>query len=433
MPALPQIDDKHRLTGLVGAPPGAWLAAPLFLSQAACDANPKGPRPVTTFYAYQHAAGDGLTDDARALQALLDNLQAGDTLDFGNRTYLIGSALKANRLLNVHLTGKATLTAEGGSEFEFILDISHTAGVVIDGLIFDANKSKRGAASGLLSCLNVGGTRSCTLSGCIFRNSLGVTRGGKPKSSVAVAASAGCEGLRVSQCTFADCGLGANSRSSDGIFVRGTDCEISNCHADRVTDTAFVLEGCSKSRIVNCTATNCTSIAGISNDTAQDVEGNSISGVSGTSNYLGSFGGIVAVLAFGRGAIRNCVVENVSVRAADDAQGGGPGLFFHGPLDAVRVTNAEVDAGSTRGVMNHGIAIDGVTSLDILDSHVRADGVGACIRLINDSRGVRIERNRLENGAFGIFADGSSRFSEHANTYANCHDTVGVGGSARRI
>ena len=376
-------------------------------------------------------AGDGRTDDTAALQAMLRMVPAGATVDFEDGTYLVGSTLDGTALSNVKLIGSAIFVARNGTGFQFILDISGTSGVAIEGLTFDANKAGRASTPGKLSCLNANGTRSCQLTRCTFKNSLGIT-GRSGTSSIAVSASGQSRGLRVDRCNFLDCGAGANSRPSDGIFVRGEDCVVANCYAENVTDHAFVLEGCSNSRIVNCTGINCSSIAGMSNDTAADVQGNLISGIRGTCNYFGSFGGIVGAYTFGTGKLVGCAIEGIDVSAADGATGGGAGLYLHGKLDGVRVSNVVIDAGSTRGVMTHGVVVDGAIELEIADSYIRSDGVGTCIRLINASSGVRIERNRLENGAFGIYADGTSRFTARNNTFANCHVTIGLGGRASR-
>lgn len=376
-------------------------------------------------------AGDGRTDDTRALQALLRTIAPGATVDFGDRSYVVSSTLDGTALDSVKLLGQATLRARADTDFQFILDISGAAGIEINGLTFDANKSGRASAAGKLSCLNANATRRCSLIRCTFKNSLGI-HGRAGTSSIAVSASGQARDLRVEQCNFLDCGESATVRPSDGIFVRGLNCTVTGCYAENVTDHAFALEGCDNSRIVDCTGLNCTSIAGISNDTSVDVRGNLISGIRGTCSYFGSFGGIVGAYTFGTGRLVDCVIENIDVRAADGARGGGAGMYLHGQLDGVRVSNAVIDAGASTGVMAHGIVIDGAIDLEIVGSSIRSDGVGTCIRLVNASTGVRIQGNRLANGAFGIYADGTSRFVELSNTFANCHRTIGLAGRASR-
>lgn len=378
------------------------------------------------------AAGDGVSDDASALQAMLKTIPAGATVDFGSRTYLIGTPLDGTGLSNVKLTGRATFIARGETDFEFILDISGTSGTTIEGLTFDANKAQRGAAKGRLSCLSANATKSCTLTGCTFKNSLGI-RGTSGTSSVAVAASRGCTGLLVHKCRFLDCGVSANERPSDGIFVRGDNCAISECHAENVTDHGFVLEGCNHSRIIDCTGKNCTSIAGITNDGLADVVGNVVSGITGTCNHFGSFGGAIGAYTFGEGRLSRCVIRDISITAAVGAKGHGAGLFVHGKVDELELANISIDAGSSRGTMNHGIIVDGASRVLIHRSRIRADGIGCCIRLMNQSAMIQVDENRLEHGAFGIYADGTSGFCEHRNLYVSCDRTVGLGGRARRL
>jgi hypothetical protein len=371
-------------------------------------------------------------DDTSALQALLDAVVPGATLDLGVRTYIVDAQLNGRALEKAKLVGQATLIARDGTDFEFILDISGTRGVEIEGLTFDANKTGRRRAAGKLSCLKANATIGCKLTACTFKNSLGIT-GAKSKSSVAVSASGGCQDLLVYGCTVLDCGLDANTKPSDGIFVRGDRCVVSNCDARNVTDTAFVLEGCNHSQIVNCKGTDCTSVAGMSNDTSQDVEGNAISGITATCNYFGSFGAVVGAMAFGTGKLRLCAIRDITITAAEHTKGGGPAMYLFGPVEDVTISNVTIDGTGSAGAMNHGLAIDDAQNVDITASSIRASGIGACIRIGHAAAGIRIEGNLLENGAAGIFADGTSRFSESRNIFVNCMTRVQIAGLAEQV
>ncbi len=380
------------------------------------------------------AKGDGRTSDAAAINRALAQLaRGGGELRFSSATYLIDVPLDGTLLRNATLRGNSTIKAMDGTRFEYLLNIAGTHNVTIDGLTFDASKRSRSAAT-RLSCVNANGTVGCTMVHCTFRNALG--RIGKTgTSSVAVAASNGCSRLLVDDCTVADCGISATVRPSDGIFVRGDDCVIRRSHGENITDHAFVLEGCNRSRIEDCTGNNCTSIAAISNDMDEDIQGNVISGITGNTIYLGSFGGVVGAYALGRGRIRNSIIRDIDVTVARTAGGHGAGLYFHGAMEGIVIENASIDAGESRGVMTHAAVFDRASGVEIRNSRLRADAAGTCIRLVNGASGVRIVNNRLMNGLYGIYADGISAFAEGGNGFAGCRTPIELAGRAtvRRI
>ncbi len=381
------------------------------------------------------AKGDGRTSDAiainRALACLVE--AGGGELRFSSGTYLIDMPLDGRKLRNVTLYGTGIIKAVSGSRFEYLLDIAGTRNVTINGLTFDANKAGRSAAA-KLSCINANATAECTMKNCTFLHALGRT-GSVGTSSVAVSASNGCNNLLVDGCFVKDCGISATLRPSDGIFVRGNNCIIRNCRGDNVTDHAFVLEGCNGSIIENCSGYECTSIAAISNDMNEDIEGNGISGIKGSSSYLGSFGGIVGVYALGRGLIRKSFVRDIDVTVASNARGSGAGLYLYGAMDGVIVENASVDAGTSKGVMTHAAVLDRVSGVELRDSRLRADPAGTCIRLVNRTADARIVNNSLLNGLYGIYADGASAFIEGNNDFVDCRTPMELAGRAvvRRV
>lgn len=134
----------------------------------------------------------------------------------------------------------------------------------------------------------------------------------------------------VHRCQILDCGATADFRPSDGIFVRGDDCLISECFAENVTDHGFVLEGCNRSRILDCSGRNCTSIAGMSNDGVADVGDNEIAGITGTCSHLGSFGGMIGAYAFGQGRLLRSVIHNVDWGSPTTRQDMGRGWTHRG-------------------------------------------------------------------------------------------------------
>lgn len=371
------------------------------------------------------ARGDGVTVDTAAINKALAYLarRKGAELRFRNATYLIDAPLDGASLEDVRLVGPGTLKALGGTDFQFLLSVAKSRNVTIESLTFDANKAARMTARGRLSCVDANGSTACRMLGCTFKNTLGVVAK-RGASSVAVAASGGCTGLLVHRCQILDCGATADFRPSDGIFVRGDDCLISECFAENVTDHGFVLEGCNRSRILDCSGRNCTSIAGMSNDGVADVGDNEIAGITGTCSHLGSFGGMIGAYAFGQGRLLRSVIHNVDVRLADDAAGHGAGMFLYGRIEGLTVEEISIDAGTTSGVMNHALVIDGVLSATIRNSRFRADRIGSCVRMLHASSGVILEGNQLVNGAHGVYADGAAVFVERGNRFIDCRATI---------
>ena len=374
---------------------------------------------------------DGTTDDAAALQLAINRCAlTGRNLNLGEGTIVVGSMVTGTSLANVMIFGSATIKGKAITDFQYLLDISNTTGVTLFGVTMDANGANRGAAVGTLSCLKANTTIRHKAQFCTFKNSLGISGA----SSVAVGASGGVLGLIYDKCAFLDCGTGPNTKSSDGLFVRGTFSTISNCYAENVTDHAFVLEGCEHSKIVNVTGKNCTSIAAMSNDGSADLYGNIISGVAGTCGHFGSFGGVVGAYTFSTGKLVDCIINNVNVRAASAATGAGPALFLYGLIDGMDVSNVTVSPGATSGKMSHAVLIDvtsGGVGVSLSRSSLRADAAGACVRIQNSTNNLRIDDCRLKGGINAISADGTSSFTERGNTFSGQSSTViNIGGSA---
>lgn len=378
---------------------------------------------------------DGETDNAEALQRAIDEIAVtGRDLDIGEGTILLGSEIDGTALANNKLFGSATIKARSGTDFMYLLDISGTTGVTIEGLTFDANKDGRGrTAKGRLSCLKANATVLNVLDRITCKNTLGVAG---PTSSVAISASGGVSGLYARGLRFLELGTDANTKPSDGLFVRGDQCTIVDTYGENVTDHIVVLEGCNRSTVKNTTGRDCTSFVAISNDTDADVTGNVIDGVFGTCNYFGSFGAIVGVYSFGAGLVREFIVTNVSVSGANGARGGGPALFFSGKVEG-QITNITVHPGASIGVMHHAILIDRSAvggRLRIIRSDLEADPNGTCIRLLGRSNNIEITNTRLRHGTHGVFADGGTSFTQTGNTFSGqTVREVGVGGSAETV
>lgn len=320
------------------------------------------------------AVGNGVTDDTAAIQAAID---AGKNLFFPAGTYIVSSTITATSYNNATVSGNATIKAKDASDFSYLIDFTGTTNVSIVGMTFDANKSARGSAVNILSTIKVNTTTNCLLLDCIFQNSLGTA-----SSSVAVSASGGCVGLKVIGCSFLDCGTSAVSKPSDGIFIRGDYCIVEGCYAKNVTDTAFVLEGCNYSQVSNCVIESSTGFAAITNDTAADCFGNMINGITGSSDYVGSLGGAIAIGCFAAGNIRESTVSNVSFRGLSGAGGLGPVIQVRttstGKVIGLSINDVSIDYGAATGAVAQGIYCSDSDDVQINNAYIKLQtGIGA--------------------------------------------------------
>lgn len=321
------------------------------------------------------AVGDGSTDDATAIQAALDAVPETGSLFFPSGTYIVGQTLVINTD-NITVYGDAVIKAKNAVSFTTILNASNRTGVTIKGLDLDANGPNRASVQATTySCLNVGATTDCLVDSVTCRNSRGF--GG---SAVALAASGGGDGvlrLRVTGCRFLNCGVTANDHPSDGIFLRGRYSKIDNCFAYRVTDTPYVLEGCNYCEISDCVVQESTCFAGITNDMATPRYGNTINGLTGTSNYVGSTGGVIGVACFDAGYLYQTSISNVSIRIASGA--GGMGAAFQlrhtgtGRVSGVEMENISIDCGDTVVTLAQGILVQDCDDVHINNSSITMD------------------------------------------------------------
>jgi hypothetical protein len=349
------------------------------------------------------ALGDGVTDDTAAIQAAFNAVPQYGNVYFPAGVYIISATLTVPTV-NLTIYGSATIKAKNGTNFAAMLSAANRTDVILDGLTFDANKAGRAATqTGAFSGLNFNFSVDCSVINCTVQNTLGF--GGA--STVAIAASGGATRFTANGVKLLSCGQSATTLPSDGIFIRGNFCLIENCYASGVTDTAFVLEGCNYSRISNCVIENTTAFAAISNDTSDDVVGNSIEGISGTCNYVGSTGGIIAVSAFGAGNIRQSSVSNVTIRLAPTATNLGPGVQVRktaaGEVLGLALNNISIWSGGTGGVLAQGFLISNSIDVQINNPFIKMDtSLGsAAIRFDGASNGI-VNGGYIEGADYGV-------------------------------
>ena len=372
------------------------------------------------------AQGDGVTDDTAAIQAAFNAVPQYGNVYFPDGIYITSATLTVPTD-NLTIYGSATIKAKNGTNFAAMLSAANRTDVILDGLTFDANKAGRAATqTGAFSGLNFNFSVDCSVINCTVQNTLGF--GGA--STVAIAASGGATRFTCSNVKFLNCGQSATTLPSDGIFIRGNFCLIENCYASGVTDTAFVLEGCNYSRISNCTIENTTAFAAISNDTSDDIVGNSIDGISGTCNYVGSTGGIIAVSAFGAGNIRQSSVSNVTIRLAPTATNLGPGVQVRktssGEVLGLALNNISIWSGGTVGVLAQGFLISNSIDVQINNPFIKMDtsAGSAAIRFDGASNGI-VNGGYIEGADYGLQILNSSNVIVQ-NTILTSQGTYGL-------
>jgi len=388
---------------------------------------------------------DGTTDDATRIQAYMDAVGQYGIVDFGDSrgTAIIGTQLTAptdNVLYIGNVKIKAKDTATG---MTLLFSGTGRTGIVVKDLEFDANKSGRASGQSVTyNGLAFPSSIDCSLINVTVRNCLGYS--GTSATTISASGS-GTKRFNCHNVKVLDGGTSATTLPSDGIFVRGDNCGINNCHAENITDTAFVLEGCNYSTIANCSGKNCTALAAISNDTAVDVFGSVINGLTGSCNYVGSTGGVVGVACFGAGNIRDAKVAGVNIRLENGATNLGPLIQVRttstGRVIGLTLDNPTVDYGGSTGVIAQAILVSDSDDVQINNPYLRvqrgvgASGIrfdGACVRgnisggyidgadnaiLVKNTSEVNVRNVKSHNAAsYGIYAADTSTVRERGCT-----------------
>lgn len=123
------------------------------------------------------AVGDGITDDAAAIQAAVTAVTAGSRIYFPEGTYKVGSGINISK--SVRLIGSASTTLKLSTHDMNILWVSSTSNVVIESLRFDGNRATLGAGGwALIYLVDVS---NVVVRDCSFINAqstgLSITRG----------------------------------------------------------------------------------------------------------------------------------------------------------------------------------------------------------------------------------------------------------------
>lgn len=363
------------------------------------------------------AVGDGVTDDTTAIQAAITACPQFGIVLIPPGTYIISSLITI-LTDNISIIGRGKLKAKADTPFSLMMSASGRTGVWVDGIEFDVNGANRTNNQATThQAIAFPTSVDCALIRCKIRNSYGYNG----TSATAGSASIATRFIAYDN-EFIDCGGNETITPSDGLFVRGDGCIISLCRAYRCKDTAFVLEGCNHSIINDCTGIQCTSIAGISNDSNIDCYGNIIDGITGSTLYIGSTGGVITLVTSGTGNLRNTIVSDVNVTVDPAATNLGPLVQARktstGRIIELQLNNIGLNSGTTAAKVSQGILISDSDDVVINNPNIFLDtGSGAtCIRY--DGACVRgtINGGLLRGGDNGISIKNTSAVTvQHVN------------------
>jgi hypothetical protein len=373
---------------------------------ATAGGTPLATQPVINVREYG-AKGDGVTDDTVAIQAAITACPGFCAVQIPFGTYIVTALVIATN--NITIFGDGKLKAKNNADFGTVLTGTGLTGIVIRDIEIDVNGANRvGVQTVTFNALNLPTNTDSKVINVTARNGLGLGVAPGALTSATTFAASGGTRVQFINCKALDCGTAYNSHPSDGFFVRGVNCSITNCYAYKATDTAFVLEGCNYSRINDCIAKECVSIGGITNDTGTDCVGNSINGLTGSCSYIGSTGGIIAVACFDAGNLLQTTISNVSIRVEPGTLGLGPGIQVRktgaGRVIGLHIDKPSIDIGSAAGCLAQGILVSDADYVHISSPEILNDlTAGAdCIRFDGTSANGLVNGGTVRKGIRGI-------------------------------
>ncbi|WP_291048114.1 glycosyl hydrolase family 28-related protein [Herbiconiux sp.] len=242
---------SHRLPVAVGGATPAPTATP---SPTATPAPPSKPRP-STGDAAPGIVGDGSTDNASALNALLANAQQGDDIVLPAGEYLIESVLRLQSGVNLIGAGAGVTTVRlaDNSQSPFVLASGMTQ-VRVSGITFDGGIQDQDAVS-----LQFDGCSDVVVENCAFirmshavhvyttafeSSERIVIRGNyfSQISDYAVRVTEGTETVLIEDNVVADVAK-KNATSPAAFYIRGVDVTVTGNTVLGSDDTAVLVAG----------------------------------------------------------------------------------------------------------------------------------------------------------------------------------------------
>ncbi|AZD14984.1 glycosyl hydrolase family 28-related protein [Pseudomonas chlororaphis] len=380
------------------------------------------------------AVGNGITDDTESIDSALNSLdKAGGTLYFPDGNYLISKTVHLNKD-NITLRGngasRTTLTLDKDSTAEYAIYSDRSSSYKISELTVDVNQKNRANILGdnRRSCgIVLYNCNDSSIHNCTVKNTIGDT---KNYSGVAFAIAGRSSRSTISDCSAINCGPDP-TRKSDGFFISGEQILTSNCIADSVTDTAFVIESSRFSGLTGCTATNCSAGAAISHaDIEHDSSGNFINGLS-INNYNATVTGAISISIpieiKSKTTLIDTVISNVIITTK---KGHGPAInarsvSANNQITGLSLSNIRIKNSGTQGILvkaenlmisncdiegsnDASIQIDGSTQVLIQSCRAIQNNSPIAIAII-DSQKVIIKDSVIDcppNGEWGIYCYG---------------------------
>lgn len=265
------------------------------------------------------AVGDGVTDDAAAIQLAINATPTYGVLFFPAGTYLIGAQL-ASVNDYVRFCGPAKLLAKANTPFLVLWLSTARTGLVFEDLIFHANGGNRTTGQTTVH----GGTQFTACTDCHWVRCVAKeTRGYLTSSAVGFAMSATTR-CRADHCVAIDCGESNTVRTSDGFYMKGTQNVAAACIAVTCTDTGWVMEDCDESVVDDCTADRCAAGGAITVSGAADHYGNTM--FLTCRNWQAANTGGVQIGSLGTGSLYDTTA--IITSSADTASyGDGPAVY----------------------------------------------------------------------------------------------------------
>ncbi|MFW9968620.1 MAG: glycosyl hydrolase family 28-related protein [Candidatus Odinarchaeota archaeon] len=352
------------------------------------------------------AIGNGTTDDTTAIQSAVDAITNGGIVYFPAGTYIISNQITINYdYIKLIGTGSASvIKAKNDSDFQYMISATSKTGIYIENLKVDANKSGREPS---LTTRTVGiYFASCIESiviNCLVVNTIG-SGGATNIPGVGIALGGSCSRCQVKDSAIRDCGV--IGKAADAVYTAGTQNLIVGCIANNCLDTGFVLEKSNYCGIIGCTTYDCSSGAGITNGTDNDIYGNFIDGLT-IYNYDAANTGAVQVgspVATATGHTYNTILSNIII---ERVSGSGPAIL-------IRKTNAVLGDGNTNGLSIENVRIKGAGTQGIVmngANDVIINGVdienttNGCIQANSTCSNIVIFSSYLRNmnTSFGIY------------------------------
>lgn len=377
----------------------------------------------------------GVADSSTAIQNAINS--GAKILSLRAGTYTVGTpiTLASNQTIQGQGAAVTTIIAKAGINFPYVLYNSGGSGINILDVTVDANQANRsGALTTPALCILLTGVTDCICDRVVVQNSLGTGAA----SGVGLQIGGASNRVMVQNSKALNCGIAG--KPSDGFYCSGSDSLIANCIAYLCTDTAFVLESCSRSGIVGSIADTCNSGGAITNAINTDTYGNYINGLTITNWNAAVTGGIQCgcPLNTSTGVLYDTTISNVVMYAnTGGALGNGPAINIRqtGAPMATRmlVSNVNIDGATTQGILatatdlvivgstikntqSHCIDILGGTSNLVHGNKLVSGGAGSYGVVASNSSSVTVTGNYIPAPPVGIYASNTSTITEQFNT-----------------